>query len=141
MAYATQADVVAAISSAELIQIADHDNDGTADTDVVAAALADAESFANSYLTAFLPLTTVPEALRKCVVMIAVHNMRIAKGQATEDSNKAFDQWLDWLKDLSKGTASLAASDAEEEDDIDPGDPEVVAEERVFTRSTVGRLF
>lgn len=140
MPYATQANLETAASEAVLVLVADHDDDGTPDVDVIAAALAKASSFMDSYLSAYLPITTVPDVLIECNCAIALYYLRVDKDLATEDSKLAFKQWWDWLKDIAKGVATLDVGGGVEEDDIDAGDPEMVAEARVFTRATAGRI-
>ncbi|MEW5729149.1 MAG: DUF1320 domain-containing protein [Pseudomonadota bacterium] len=73
MAYITIDDLIARFGSAELIDVADRDDDGAADPDVVAAAISDAEDVINGYLAAVatVPLTTVPEVVKRLASQIA----------------------------------------------------------------------
>ncbi|MEQ9080822.1 MAG: DUF1320 family protein [Sandaracinaceae bacterium] len=111
MPYATETDLREAIGEAELLRIADRDHDGVHDAAAVASALAKASSVADSYLAHLLPLTApYPEALVDAVIRIAVS--RLAGSQVTETQRKDHDDALTWLRDVSRGRASLAAPDA-----------------------------
>jgi phage gp36-like protein len=138
MAYATQTDVVNAIGAKTLILIADDDRDGTADAVVVTKSLDEASSFADSYFPSELPLSTVPDMLRRAVVSIAVELMRLPRDKSTDDSKRAYDIAVKWLTDISKGTASLFPTPSDGV--VDPGDPELVSEDRMWTRAT-GTVF
>lgn len=139
MAYATRAQMETALSEAALRLIADHDNDGTADVAVLDSALDKAASLMDTYLSQYLPLATVPSACVECNIALANYFLRV-KDQQTDDSKDAFKHWMDWLKSIAKGEATLDVGGADEEE-IDAGDPEIVGEERVWTRTTAGGLF
>ena len=64
--YASLADLIARAGEAEIRQTADRNLDGTADTDVVNAALTDADNLINGYLRArySLPLATTPALVK-----------------------------------------------------------------------------
>lgn len=140
MSYATQADMLAAVGADMLVEVSDFDGDGTADSDSIDAALAGAESKANSYLSAYLPISTVPEALRDAVVDIALHILRVRRDKTTEDSRLAFKTAIDWLTKIAASEVTLGEA-AEDDETVDPGDPEIIAEDRVWSRSTTGGLF
>jgi phage gp36-like protein len=131
MAYATQADVTTAIGAAMLLTVADYNSDGTLDTTSITAALEQATSLADSYLTAHLPLSSVPAILTRHVVAIAVY--LLASNQTTEDIRRAYADALAWLKDIAAGTASLGPDDDSEDD---PGSPLMEAADREWTRDT-----
>lgn len=139
MAYASQTDVVNTIGAKVLISISDDDRDNVADATVVSKALDDASSMADTYLAAYLPITTVPDMLRRAVVSIAVEFIREPRDKSTEDSRLAFKTAMDWLRDIGKGTAQLFPPTPG--DVIDPGDPELEAEDRQWTRSTAAGAF
>lgn len=136
--YATQSDVENAISVAALAMIADHDGNGTTDAAVVGRALSEASSLADGYLTAHLPISPVPDILRRVVVDIAVEHLREAREQSTEDSRRRYEAAMDWLKDVGKGLVTFTP----EEPASDPGDPEVDTDSapRLFTRATGSRF-
>ena len=136
MAYATQTDISNTIGAATLLKIADFNRDGTVDADAVTLALAEASSFADTYLAAYLPITTVPDVLRKHVVSIAVHYLRAPRDNTTEDSRRMFAEALDWLESVASGDAVLP-SPGGAAPDTSATAPVLVAEERLFTMSTL----
>ncbi|MEW5727725.1 MAG: DUF1320 domain-containing protein [Pseudomonadota bacterium] len=81
MAYATLADLERRLRSTELVQIADLDEDGVADADVVADALADAGNEIDAYLSGRydLPLNPVPDLVTLWAVFIARYRLWSAK--------------------------------------------------------------
>jgi phage gp36-like protein len=133
MAYATIADATSAVGADLLLTVADHNSDGTLETASVTTALADASSLADTYLTAHLPLSTVPAILTRHVVSIAVYLLAVPRNQSTEDIRRAYKDALDWLKDVAAGTASLGPDDDSEDD---PGSPLMEAADREWTRDT-----
>jgi phage gp36-like protein len=127
------------IGSATMLLIADDNNDGTVDTSaIVTPALTSASSFADTYLAAYLPITTVPDVLREAVIMIAAQNIRLPRDKSTDDSALAFKNAVDWLTKIANGTASLPGADGD--DDTDPGDPEIDAGDRIWSRDISSRL-
>lgn len=136
MAYATQSDVEKAIGADRLAEVSDYTSPSTTiDPDVVNRALGEASALADTYLTAFLPITTVPDVLRRAVVDIAVHRMRSGRDLSTEDSRRAYDEAIQWLRDVSCGKASLGLPDSPE---LALTAPEVVSQTRLWTRD-IGR--
>jgi len=139
VAYSTQADILDRISSSVLNSIADKDGDGSADSDVVSRAIADADSLIDSYVGVrhSVPLSTVPTVVRSCSVALAVYNLFVANPHASVPESWAEErkQWMSWLRDVSKGVVSLG------EDDPDGSPPDTHAPEmagsnpdRLFTR-------
>ena len=107
MAYATSTDVQTALGDARYLRLVDRDRSGVADASEVAAvdsACADASSVADSYIRRYLPLSTIPEALRKAVVDIAIFSL---SASPTAKEQKAYNDSLQWLRDIGKGNAEL----------------------------------
>lgn len=73
MAYASLEDLVERAGQSEILEIADRDGDGIADTDVVDAALTHADNIVNGYVGAkyALPLSTATDLVRPWAVSIA----------------------------------------------------------------------
>lgn len=103
-ALATRADVVAAIGAAVLLSITDRDGNDAEDTGIVDAALDDASSLVTSFVT--VP-ATVPEALRRATIDIAVWKLRIGHDMLTADSKLAYDEAMKWLRELAAGEAVI----------------------------------
>ena len=135
VAYATQADVEAAIGVDMLLTISDRDHTGTVDPSVVTRALAESSSLARTYLPA--DPSPVPEVLRRITVDIAIHKLRIGTDNTTEDSRLAYDQAIKWLERVAAGTVVVPGMPVPEPDGvIDPGDPVMEADARIWSRAT-----
>jgi phage gp36-like protein len=73
MSYASLEDLIERAGQDEILQVADRDEDGTPDPDVVAAALQHADNTVNGYVAVAyaVPLTVVPDLVRTWAVSIA----------------------------------------------------------------------
>lgn len=73
MSYASLADLIERAGSDEIRQVADRDDDGTPDPDVIEAALVHADNTVNGYVatTYRVPLASVPDLVRTWAVSIA----------------------------------------------------------------------
>lgn len=98
MTYATQSDLEARFSAAELQQLTDRENIGAIDAGVVAEALADADSEIDSYIGAryVLPLVVVPDVLVGCACDIARYYLY--EDHPTETVIRRYEKRLAWLK-------------------------------------------
>lgn len=139
MAYATLGEVQVRVSLAMLQDVADDNSDGAFDTGVVLAALDSASSLADGYIAAYLPLPSVPHALRDAVIDIAMQSIRLPRDKGTEDSEKAYKAAMAWLKDVQDGTALLFPKPSD--GIVDPGDPDIVSESRQWTMRAASRVF
>lgn len=139
--YATKADVRAVVSEATLTLIADIDGDGVAEDTAIDAALSEASSIADTYISQYLPLPSVPNALKRAVIDIALQLMRTPREQSTEDSRLAYANAMSWLRDISTAKAQLFPNSPTVDPELEPTAPEVVAECREWTRGTGRRLF
>jgi len=127
--YATAADMEALLGTATYLQAADRDGNGTADADAVTSALEAASSLADTYIAAYLPLATVPTALRNAVIRIAHYDLLGAGG--TEEPRKRRDDALAWLDKVATGIATLIVDPAAPES---AGAPRMRSSRRLFTR-------
>ncbi len=111
MAYATLADIVARAGDEEVLQVADRDEDGVADSDVIAAAIETAESEINGYISARyrLPLTQIPELVRSWTVSIARYHLH--RDGAPEHVVRDWKSAMDGLKDVARSLISLPITD------------------------------
>lgn len=77
MAYSTLTDLIERAGEEEILQIADRDNDGTADPAVIAAAIALADQTIDAFLSAryVLPLAPAPVIVAKWSIAIARYNL------------------------------------------------------------------
>jgi len=74
MAYCTQNDIELAISEDVLTQLTDDENAGSVDSDIVAAAIATADSEIDGYCAVkyTVPFTTVPAIVKALSLEIAI---------------------------------------------------------------------
>ena len=108
MAYATASDLNTRFGAAEILQLADRDIDGDADTGVVEAALADADTEIDGYLAAqySLPLTSVPALVTRLACDIARY--RLWADAASEHVRQGYEDAVDLLKRIAAGTVRLS---------------------------------
>ncbi len=138
MPYVTQLEVERAIGEKSLRVISDDDKDGVTDVDVVTGAIDEASSIADSYLADYLPIAAPSGALKVAVTAIAVQNMRLSRDRTTEDSRRAYDAAIQWLRDIASGKAALGPKPVEGV--LDPGSPELEAEDRIWDRCVASRV-
>lgn len=140
MAYATQQDLIERFGATELIQLTDKVNKpaSTIDELTVGRAIFDAEARINSYVgkAAQLPLTVVPPYLAKVTCDLARYFLHGKAAEKDGPVERAYDEAVDWLKDVSKGLVSL---DAEGVSPVQAGGGSVKASapDRVFTRDSL----
>ena len=135
MAYCTQADLLEQISEDVLIQLTDDEDAGVVDTDMVTRAIADADAEIDSYCgTKYeVPFSPVPVMVRKYSVDIAIYNLYARRRGAPEDRKERYDDAISFLKDVSKGIATLGG-DAPSGDDESGPEATTVKSDRVFSR-------
>lgn len=114
MPYAVQADMVARFGQAQILLLADRDNDQVIDTAVVESAIADADAVVDLHVRRLyaVPLAPVPAEIARIVCDMA---RRYLYGDATEvpDSVLAADKAArDLLKLIADGKVQLDAAPA-----------------------------
>ncbi len=116
MSYCTQDDILERISEAELIQLTDDENTGSADADTITRAIADADEEIDSYVGVrhIVPLDPVPALARKLSAEMAIYNL-FGRRQAgpPEHIEKRYNAAVRLLELIAKGQASLGAQDPE----------------------------
>jgi phage gp36-like protein len=133
MPYAALQDLIERAGENELRQIADHDRDGIADADVIAAALEDAENQINGYVgTRYqVPLDPVPALVRTWAVSIAryVLHRNGAPGHVEADYKDAISA----LKDVAAKRIALPVAEGETAPAVTGGTTQAAHPEQVFT--------
>lgn len=133
MHYATLSDLIERAGETEILQIADRDRDGTADPDVIAAALADATSTIDGYVGSryALPLPSVPDLVLTWTVSIARYTLH--RHGAPEHVEQDYKDAVAALKDVARGLMVLPIAAGEEQ--AAPSSGTVLAEhpDQVFT--------
>lgn len=107
MPYATLDDLVERAGATEIRQIADRDRDGTPDTAVIEAAIADAGNQIDGYLATkyALPLASVPPILRTWAVSIARYVLH--RNGAPDYIVQDYKDAIAGLKDVARGLIAL----------------------------------
>ena len=87
MSYCSQSDIETRIGPADLVALADHDGDGSADSAVVQGAITSAQALIDSYLSVryAVPVAPVPDALKTRAVSLAVYFLRLGRDSVTDD--------------------------------------------------------
>lgn len=117
MAYITNADIEERVGSATLLQLADDDENGVADTGVVDEARLGAEGEVNSCLarrfSTPISLTAHPEladVLASITLDLAEYRLRLRRPPVSEDARRRRDEAVDWLRRVSDGRLALSAT-------------------------------
>ncbi len=135
MAYCTYSDIDKRIGTEDLAALADYDGDGTPDADVVAAAIDDAASLIDSYLSVrfTVPVSPVPDVLRTRAVNLAVYFLRLRRDSATQDARRQYEDDIAWLREVASGAVSLGIEPSAAEGDRAPG-VRYESQKRIFGR-------
>ena len=138
MAYCTKTDILEQIEEDVLIQLTDDDDAGVVDEGKVTRAIADADAEIDSYCgTKYdVPFSTVPVMIRKMSVDISIYNLYARRRGAPDDRKKRYDAAISFLKDVSRGIASLGGDGPSADDDSGP-EATTVKSDRVFSRGRV----
>jgi len=132
MSYAAQADLEDAFGAAEILQLADRNQDGSADTGVVAAILERADSVIDGYLGAryAVPLTAPYPPV---IVATACDLTRywLYDDIATDRVREGFEDAMEWLRDVASGKLVLQLSAASA--DVARGSPTAVGPDALFS--------
>ena len=136
MAYADQAGLVARFGESEILRLADRDQDGAIDTEVVTAALDDASAEIDAYVGSrySVPITPAPSILTNLCGDIARY--KLSDECPLDEVEKRYDKAVRMLRDIAAGKASLPVA----------GDPLVSSsgvsvshsdDDRIFTQDTL----
>ena len=135
MAYCAKSDILEQMDEDVLIQLTDDDDTGAVVDAKITRAIVNADAEIDSYCgTKYtVPFTTVPAIILMVSVDIAIYNLYARRRGATESVKERYDDRIAFLKDVSKGLATLG------EDDPDgvPSSadyPEISSSDRIFSR-------
>jgi phage gp36-like protein len=138
MAYATQDDLLAMISQAELAALTAESGE-VPDAQVVAEAIsrADAEIDAACGLRYTVPLAPVPERVKTLSADLALYHLYSRRSVAPEVWQQKYRDALAFLKQVAGGQATLAGSGGEPPAAAREA-PEMDSNPRLFSRRTLG---
>lgn len=133
MSYATQADLEARYGAEEVLQLADRNGDGLADTGVIEQALADAGAEIDGYLGSRyqLPLANAPQVINVYACDIARY--RLYASAATEEVRNRYQDALKFLKLAAEGKVMIGPA-ANGAAPLSAGGAEMQSGGRVFGR-------
>ena len=117
MGYCAQSDIEDVLTGDEIVQCADYDGDGIADSDVIARAIDWADRKIDSYLGARyeIPLSSTPDVVKNCSVSITIYRLYANRRSVSEDTRDEYKDWIKWLEDVAAGKISLGLSDPPDE--------------------------
>lgn len=112
MSYATQNDLERVYGESMVMRLADHDNSGTLDEQDQAAindALTSASSTVDGYLATRypVPLANPPLVIKNLTIDIAWYRLAYSRLKQTTEMRQRYEDAIDFLKDVSRGKASI----------------------------------
>lgn len=135
MPYCTTEDIQSAVEEQKLAQWTDDEAGTEVDADRVAEAIEDADGLIDSYCSARykVPFSAVPKVIRRASIAIAVKYLASRRSFTLgEDQQKAYDETIAWLRDVSRGLANI--TDAKEPTASEQAQGTYSAEDRIMTR-------
>lgn len=112
MSYCTAADFQSIFGFQETVELTNLERpDAIAvDAPTLQQALDNASAFIDGYLQnrVTLPITDAPKILVQCCADIARY--RLDRNRVREDIRQRYEDWIFWLKDVSKGVVNLGLS-------------------------------
>ncbi|MCY1376863.1 hypothetical protein D9M69_643870 [compost metagenome] len=117
MVYATLVDLTEQFGSNAVLLVADRNEDGEIDAEVVASALTNASAEIDTYVGVKhrLPLPLVPQVLVLRCCEIALYRLSADAGSLTEEKRKRYDDAVAHLRRIASGDASLGLPTPPEE--------------------------
>ncbi|MFH2129761.1 MAG: DUF1320 domain-containing protein [bacterium] len=138
MADCTQADILMLLDEFILIQLTDDSDVGSADSDIVTRAIQDADAEIDSYCgTRYdVPFASATAIIRKLSVDIAIYNLFLRRQSAPDERKERYDNAIRFLKDVSRGNASLGENEPAADDDDGPKASKS-SSDRIYTSETL----
>lgn len=138
MPYASLPDLIERAGEDEILQVADRDDDGVADPDVIEAALIHADNTVNGYLaTRFvMPLSAVPAIVVTWAVAIARYHLH--RQGAPDYVVRDYKDAIAALKDAARGLVAVPGVDGLAPAQSSQGAVRVDGPEPVFSREKLG---
>ena len=137
MSYSTAQMILDRIPEKQLIQITDDKKLGVVDQAIVTASQATAYGLVNGYcgVKYSVPFATVPALIPELEADIAAYLLYKRKVDVIpEAKQKSYDDAIAFLKDVSRGTASLGIDPAPAAPTVGAPESNKTTNDRVFTR-------
>jgi len=108
MPYSTKADLIRQYGAELIKQLADRDNSGDADNELIDGAIAQADAMIDGYLRIgySVPLATAPDEIKAASMAIAFY--KLWTSERPLHVRQDFEDTRAYLRDLSLGKASLS---------------------------------
>lgn len=135
MAYCDQQGLADRFGEAELLSVADRDDDGIIDADIVAGALTDAQDEIDAYLATRYE-TPVPDPVPGLLVRLCadIARYRLYDDNPLDEVRERYDRAVTALRDIANGKARLPVSTPTATFDVVAERGEL---DRTFTRETL----
>lgn len=140
--YITPQELSERIGEEELIVLSDRDGDGVADTLVIERAISDATDEINMHLAVRyqLPLTEVPETIKRLAVNLTLYWLCESDGALSDLVKTRYENSLKSLKALANGTMRLGLPELATPAENKTGDVQIVSAERRLSRTSLKGL-
>lgn len=140
MAYCTIDNIRNQLQETVLVQLTDDEGTGEVVAARVEQAISDADEEINGYLGARMavPVSPVPESLRRLSADIAIYNLYSRRERIPEHRIERYRGAVRFLEQVAEGKISLGQGDPEG-NPLDPESPEAAGDNprRAFTRSSL----
>lgn len=112
MSYANQQDLVARYGTDAVLLVADRDEDGEIDAEVVVRALADAAGEIDAYVSRRheLPLSSTPRVLVSLTVEIAMYRLSAEADTLTDEKRQRYEDAVRLLGRIASGEVLLGTT-------------------------------
>ncbi|MEM5789419.1 MAG: DUF1320 domain-containing protein [Syntrophobacteraceae bacterium] len=140
MAYCTLDDVKAQIEEIKLVQLTDDENTGAVVAARVTRAIADADAEIDGYVGSrhVVPLSPVPESIRRLSVELAIYNLYARRDKVPEHRAERYKSSVKLLEQIALGKISLGPHDPDGNPPASDA-PELSSDNpvRAFTRASM----
>jgi len=137
MSYCVKDDLLGQISLDQLIQLTDDNSTHVENSELITQAIADADGEIDGWVgkRISVPLSPVPDIVRKMSTDIAIYNLFARRQGAPEDRKDRYKNAITFLRSVAEGKATLGA-------DSPGGTPQatpvvITSQTRIFSRTTM----
>lgn len=142
MAYATQQNCIDRYGTDIVTVATDHDGNGVIDNSVLQRALDDATATINSYVAGLpgFPFEVTPDSFEKLCCEMALYNASFTANTVTEEQRTRYDDALKYLTLVAQQKIRLSTGAGQNIVESN-ATANIISSERIFTRTSLGRLF
>lgn len=138
MSYCTLTDILGRMDEADVIAYTDDDDAGVVDTDKTSQAIAAADALIDAHLSSryAVPMSPVPDMIKKLAVDVAVYEICSRRDRAPDGRRQVYEDALKLLEKLGRGIAVIPGATAAPES-VRSGRAEITSSSRVFSRDSM----